>query len=97
MILTTMVLQSDDYRNKLINMILFAPSQEQVKMIIDEVIGEMQENKVNKHIIARQVGKVINDLDSFNPVEKQAQQWDNIKVAKILLRRKWTQLHTPID
>lgn len=95
--LSTMAPQSDDYRNRLINMILFAYSQERVKMIIDDVSREMDEKKVNKHIVVRQVGKLISDLDSFNPVEKQAQQWNNIKLARILLRRKWTQLHSPIE
>jgi translation initiation factor IF-3 len=92
-----MLPQSDDYRYRLINMILFASSQEQVKTIIDDMTREMEEKKVNKHIVARQLGKVISDLDSFNPVEKQAQQWNNIKLARILLRRKWTQLHSPIE
>jgi hypothetical protein len=88
-----MALQLDEYRAKLINKILFASSRQLVKGFIDDTLNSMEQNKVNKHIIARFTGKVINDLSSFSPMKKEAQQWDNIKVAKILLNRIWIQLN----
>ena len=88
---------SDEYRIKLINKILFATSQEQVKGSIDEAIQAMEQNKVNKHLIARFTTRMINDLESFDPMNKEAQQWANIKSAKVLLNRVWNRLNTPSD
>ena len=87
----------DEYRVMLVNSILLASSQEEVKRFIDTAIESMERDKVNKHIITRFIDKVINDLASFDPMKKEAQQWNNIKVAKILLNRIWIQLNTPAD
>lgn len=92
-----MTLQIDEYRAELINKILFASSQEQVKALITDAMQTMEQNKVNKHIIAWFTTRVINDLISFDPMNKEAQQWDNIKVAKILLNRIWIEFNTPTD
>jgi hypothetical protein len=92
-----MAAAQDDYRVELVNSILLASSKEQLMRFIDAAIQTMEYQKINKHLIARFVSKVINDLAAFNPVEKQAQQWGNIKIAKILLNRIWIQLNTPAD
>lgn len=92
-----MTLQLDEYRAELINRILFAVSQEQVKGFIDEAMKSMEEKKINKHIITRFINKMISDLGSFNPMNKEAQQWANIKSAKIMLNRICTRLNTPTD
>jgi hypothetical protein len=92
-----MTQQLDEYRAELINKILFASSQAQVKTFINEAMQAMEQSKVNKHIITRFATRVINDLAAFNPMKKEAQQWDNIKVAKILLNRIWIELNTPTN
>jgi hypothetical protein len=79
-----MALSLDDYRIKLINKILFAASQEEVKRYIDAAIKALQQRKVNGHIIARFVDKIISELDLFIPVKKTDQSWRNIIIAKLL-------------
>ena len=74
-------------RTKLINKILFAASQEEVKRFIDAAIKALEQNKVNGHIISRFIEKMISDLELFNPMKKDAQQWSNIKMAKIYFHR----------
>lgn len=87
-----MPLSLDEYRYKLINKILFAGSQEEVKRFCDVAMKGLEHHKVNGHIIARFVNKVINDLEQFNPMEKDAQQWSNIQMARIQFNRIKQQL-----
>lgn len=82
-----MSLTLNEYRAKLITKILFAGSQEEVKRFIDTAIKALENNKVNGHIIARFVDKIIKELNLFNPMNKDAQQWSNITMGKILFNR----------
>ena len=82
-----MALTLNEYTAKLINKILFAASQEEVKRFIDTALKALEENKVNGHIISRFIEKIISDLELFNPMKKEAQQWSNIKFARILFNR----------
>jgi len=77
----------DDYRCKLINKVLFAGSQKEVRRFIDAAMKGLEEHKVNGHIVARFVDKVISDLEQFNPLDYDAQQWANIKMARILFNK----------
>ena len=79
-----MALSLDDYRIKLINKILFAASQEEVKRYVDTAIKALQQRKVNGHIIARFVDKIISELDLFIPVKNTDQSCRNIIIAKLL-------------
>jgi len=90
-----MSLSLDDYKTKLINKILFAASQDEVKRFIDAAIKALEQNQVNGHIVSRFVEKIISDLELFNPMKKEAQQWSNIKIALILFNRKKNKLNTP--
>lgn len=82
-----MSLSLDEYRTKLITKILFAASQEEVKRFINTAIKALEQNKVNGHIISRFIEKTVSDLELFNPMHKEAQQWSNIKMAIILFNR----------
>ena len=73
----------DDYRCKLINRILFAQSQEEIIRFVDAAIKGLHAHNVNKHIIARFVEKMLQHLAEFNPMNQDAQQWSNIKIARI--------------
>ena len=73
----------DDYRCKLINKILFAGSEEEVRRFIDGAMKGLEQHKVNGHIVARFLDKVIGELENFNPTEKDTQQWSNIKRARV--------------
>ena len=82
-----MSLSLDEYKSKLINKILFATSQDEVKRFIDAAIKALHQNKVNGHIVARFVDKIIGELSLFSPMKKDSQQWSNISMAKIMLKR----------
>jgi hypothetical protein len=71
----------EDYCHKLVNKILFADSQEGVKRYIDTAIKSMQTHNVNGHIITRFVDKALLHLKEFSPMDFNAQQWTNIKMA----------------
>lgn len=75
-----------EYRTKLVNKILFAASHQEVKRFIDTALKALEQNKVDGHIIWF-IEKIINDLELFNPMKKEAQQWSNIKFARILFNR----------
>ena len=72
---------------KLITKILFAGSQEEVKRFCDASMKGLEHHKVNEHIIARFVNKMISEIEQFNPMNKDAQQWSNIQMAKIQFNR----------
>ena len=91
-----MPLSLEEYRTKLINKILFAASQEEVKRFIDTALKALKQNEVNGHIIARVIEKISSDLELFNPMQKDAQQWSNIKMARILFNRIKTKLNSPV-
>ena len=82
-----MSLTLNEYKAKLINKILFAATQGEVKRFIDTAMKALKTNKVNGHIIARFVDKTNSELDTFSPMNKDAQQWSNITMAKILFNR----------
>lgn len=82
-----MSLSLDEYRCKLINKVLFADSQEEVKRFCDAAMKGLEHHEVNGHIVARFVEKIISELEQFNPMDKDAQQWSNIQMAKIHFNR----------
>ncbi|HOZ78865.1 MAG TPA: hypothetical protein PLY34_12795 [Ferruginibacter sp.] len=77
----------NDYSTKLINQILFARSQQEVKLVIDTTITALELNEVNAPAIPGFTEKIIRELELFNPMKKEAQQWSNIKMAMILFNR----------
>lgn len=82
-----MSLSLEEYRTKLINKILFAASQEDVKRFIVTALKALEQKKVNGHLVSRFIEKIISDLELFNPMKEEAQQWSNIKLARILFNR----------
>jgi hypothetical protein len=72
---------------KLLKEILSAGSQEDVKRLIKEGVLLLEKNGINDQIICQLVSKLIKELDLFSPIKKNAQQWSNIKIAKIQLFR----------
>ncbi len=78
-----MSISINDYRSKLINKILSSASQEDVKRYIDAAMKGLSEHKVNGHFVVRFVEKVSKELAEFNPMDYGAQQWANIKMARI--------------
>ena len=82
-VLYFMQITLDDYRCKLINKILFASSQQEVKRFVNAAMKSLQEHNVNGHVIARFVEKAIKNLEAFRPVDYNTQQWTNIHYARM--------------
>ena len=77
----------DEFRTKLISNIQVSQSQEEVGALIDGAMAELERNEVNGHIIVRFVDKIIDQLETFSPMKKDAQQWSNINMARVLFNR----------
>ena len=77
-----MSLTITEYRCKLINKILFANSQEEVCRYIEAAMRGLRENRVNGHLVSRFVEKAAQDLQGFNSLNHDDQQWVNIKMAR---------------
>jgi hypothetical protein len=92
-----MSLSLDEHSTKLINNILFATSQQAVKGLIDIVMATLEQNHVNGHTLERFVEKISSELESFSPLKQEAQQWSNIKMAKIVFNRINHSLKAPIN
>ena len=58
------MLTSEENETKLINNILFAASQEEVKCFIDTAFQTLEQNHVKSHIISRFIEKIICPLSS---------------------------------
>jgi hypothetical protein len=66
---------------------MLAASQDEVKRYINASMKSLQQNKVNGHIIDRFIEKVLQKLSELNPLNYDAQQWSNIKMARIHLNQ----------
>ncbi len=82
-----MPIQLEEYRAELINKLLFAVSKEEVESIINEAMIAVKQKQPESDTVFQFIEKTIADLKLFDPIKKQAQQWNNIKVARILLNR----------
>ncbi len=82
-----MSLALDEFRAILIRKILNASSQEEVTRCIEKAMADIEKKKVNGHIIVRFVDKINGQLDLFSPLKKDAQEWSNINMARILFTR----------
>ncbi len=82
-----MPIQLEEYRAELINKLLFAVSKEEVESIINEAMIAVKQKQAESDAVFQFIEKTIADLKLFDPIKKQAQQWNNIKVARILLNR----------
>ena len=90
-----MSLLLDEQRVKLINKILFAGSQEDVKQVIDAAVKLLDQNRLNSEIIDGYFSLIISDLELFSPLKKDAQQWSNIQMARIYFHRLKNTLDMP--
>jgi len=92
-----MPLTLNEYRDKLINKILLAGSQEEVKRFCHAAIKGLEQHKINGHIIARFADRMISELEQFDPLKKNAQQWSNIRMARIEFNRIKQQINATAD
>ncbi len=71
------------YRTKLITKIMSASSQDEVKRYIDTAMKSLEQHNLNGHIVTRFTEKMLQELETFSPINKDSQQWSNIKMAGI--------------
>lgn len=90
-----MALSLDLYRAELINKVLLATSQEEVKKLIATAVQSLEQHKLNGHIITRFLEKTLDQLELLDPMEKSASQWSNIRMARIFLNRRINQARSP--
>ncbi|MFC0773767.1 hypothetical protein [Terrimonas alba] len=88
-----MSLSLDEYRCKLINAILFAGSQQEVRRFCESALEELEHDKIDDAVITRFTNQMIGELEQFNPMNKDAQQWSNITMARIYFNRMKHRFH----
>ncbi len=75
-----------DYGNRLMDKILVAVSQAEVKLHIDNLLGKMNQNNEDPDAIVGFLNGTIHQLENLTPMDKDASQWSNIKMARIHLQ-----------
>jgi hypothetical protein len=80
-------LSLDEYKVKLIGKILKADSQKEVNMFIDAAMNEFEKSKWKEKVVAAFVEKMIMELELFSPMKRDAKEWSNINMARILFNR----------
>lgn len=78
---------TEENKCRLIETLLHASGQEEVKRFIDTAVEGLEEYSVNGEIVISFVESMINELEQFSPMNKEFQQWSNIKMARIYLNR----------
>ena len=87
----------DEYKTKLVNKILFATSQDDVKQFVDIAIKQLRDQEADDHVVSGFIENINADLALFNPITKDAQQWSNIKMAIILFNRFRSKINSAIN
>lgn len=77
----------DAYSTSLMNDILWASSQEEINSLIAATIMVIEQKETDQQKRIAIIERLKDELNLFNPFNKDAQQWSNIKLAKILFNR----------
>jgi hypothetical protein len=83
---------AEQTRVRLINEILMADTTQEVTALIHAAVKSMEKKQAGE-FIGQFIEKSLNELENFNPMNKQAQQWSNIKTARIVFFRLQRQLN----
>ncbi|MBP6686213.1 MAG: hypothetical protein KA160_00040 [Lacibacter sp.] len=75
----------------IINEILMANSHEEVIGLVDAFVKKVKEQQHNE-FAEEFIVSSLNNLNNFSPMNKEAQQWSNIKTARIAFFRLQRQL-----
>ena len=82
-----MTVSLKEKKENLINNILMATSQDEVSKLIKAVVHSLQQLDNTDIILTTFLGELTVELNSFNPHKETAQQWSNIKMARIVINR----------
>jgi hypothetical protein len=91
-----MSLSLDEFCGKIIDRILLAESHEEVGWVSGAAMQRLEDHHLNPPIIASFVAKIICELELFNPMDKNAQEWSNIRMARIQFKRIRQQLRASV-
>jgi hypothetical protein len=80
-----MALSSDAFREKLIQKILAAATQDEVKRFINAAIKGLGQQNTDRQIIQQFAEKAADDLTLYSPFDTSVLEWSNIKRAKVIL------------
>ena len=80
-------LSPDAYRSRLMQRILLAQSEVEVRRSIDEAMLALETHRVHGHAILRFVEILISEFESFNNTQINSQQRNNIVLSRALLER----------
>ena len=86
---------SEEFQGRLIERILAAPSQTEVKQIIEAEMKNFKQSREGPQGIIPFTNKIIQILHALNPLYYEADQWSNIKMARIHL--SFLQLKMKVD
>lgn len=82
-----MLISTEEYRGQVISNVLYAGSQEEVCHILDLAMKDLNVRQTNKETTNNFISKILDELDHFNPMNKNAQEWSNINMARIYFHR----------
>jgi hypothetical protein len=82
-----MSLTLSEYRNKMVAKLLGAPGHNEVKRFINAGMRGLNAHQVHGHTIINFIDKALGDLNAFSPMNYDARQWANIKLARVLFRQ----------
>lgn len=82
-----MLISTEEYRGQVISNVLYAGSQEEVCHILDLAMKDLNVRQTNKETTINFISKILDELDHFNPMNKNAQEWSNINMARIYFHR----------
>lgn len=77
----------DFERSTLIQQILSAKSQEEVMKLIDASIKWTRADLLGEPGLRSFVDRTLNEIRQSDPLNKSAEQWSNLKMAKIYFNR----------
>lgn len=77
----------DAHITNLVNDILWASSQDEIKELMAATITVIEQKETDQLKRIAVAERLKEELNLFNPFNKDAQQWSNITLAKILLNR----------
>ena len=77
----------NEQKSTLINRIIFATSQNEVQQLIEATVKSLQQNDTDETVVSDFVDKISTELYQFNAMKNDAQQWSNIKMARIVVNR----------
>lgn len=76
-----------DLSSEIIERIKKANSQSDVKCLLEKTIMNLKETNLDENSLSDFASIIIKELDQFSPMNKNPQEWSNIRFSKVILNR----------